>query len=82
MKLIIGLILGACIGVSCRMFAIPLPGPNAILGALLGIAMATGYEMTDRVLSRRAGAAERDFGTLSTKAEAPRESARAEPPPP
>jgi XapX domain-containing protein len=82
MKLIIGLILGACIGVGCRMFAIPLPGPNAVLGALLGIAMATGYEVTDRVLSRRAGAAERDSGTLSAKAEGPRESAPADPSPP
>src|SRR5258708_6080853 len=40
----------------CRVFAIPLPGPNAILGALLGIAMATGYEVTARMLSRRAAA--------------------------
>ena len=53
MKLIVGLILGALIGVGCRVFGIPLPGPNAVLGALLGIAMATGYELTDRVLSRR-----------------------------
>jgi XapX domain-containing protein len=82
MKLIIGLILGASIGVGCRMFAIPLPGPNAILGALLGIAMATGYEVTDRVLSRRAGATERDSSTLSVKGEAPRESAPAESSPP
>jgi XapX domain-containing protein len=82
MKLIIGLILGACIGIGCRMFAIPLPGPNAILGALLGIAMATGYEVTDRVLSRRAGAAERDSSTESVKAEASAESAPAHPSPP
>ena len=56
MKLIVGLILGALIGIGCRVFAIPLPGPNAVLGALLGIAMASGYEVTDRVLSRRARA--------------------------
>jgi XapX domain-containing protein len=50
MKLFVGLILGALIGVGCRVFAIPVPGPNAVLGALLGIAMASGYEVTDRVL--------------------------------
>ena len=55
MKLLVGLVLGALIGIGCRLFSMPVPGPNAILGALLGIAMAGGYELTDRVLSRRAG---------------------------
>ena len=82
MKLIVGLILGALIGVGCRVFAIPLPGPNAILGALLGIAMATGYEVTDRVLSRRASAAARDPSAQSVTAERSPESAAARPPPP
>ena len=75
MKLTIGLILGAVIGVGCRVFAIPLPGPNAILGALLGIAMATGYQMTDRVLSRRVGGALRGSGSQSVRAEVPLQSA-------
>jgi len=57
MKLLVGLFLGALIGIGCRLFAIPVPGPNTILGALLGIAMAGGYELTDRVLSRRGGVA-------------------------
>jgi XapX domain-containing protein len=82
MKLIVGLILGALIGTGCRVFAIPLPGPNAILGALLGIAMATGYEVTDRVLSRRGGAEAQDPGTRSVSAERSPESAVARPPPP
>jgi XapX domain-containing protein len=82
MKLIVGLILGALIGIGCRVFAIPLPGPNAVLGALLGIAMATGYEVTDRVLARRAGAAAGDPGTLSVSAERSPESAAARPPAP
>ena len=60
MKLMVGLILGALIGIGCRVFAIPLPGPNAVLGALLGIAMASGYELTDRMLSRRASVAAGD----------------------
>jgi hypothetical protein len=51
-------------------FAIPLPGPNAILGALLGIAMATGYEVTDRVLARRAGVGPLDSSLHETKTEA------------
>ena len=57
MKLLVGLILGALIGVCCRLFAMPVPGPNAVLGALLGVAMASGYELTDRMLSRRASVA-------------------------
>jgi XapX domain-containing protein len=82
MRLIVGLVLGALIGIGCRVFAIPLPGPNAVLGALLGIAMATGYEVTDRVLSRRAGAAARGSGSKSVNAEGLPESAAARPPPP
>jgi XapX domain-containing protein len=81
-RLIVGLILGALIGIGCRVFAIPVPGPNAVLGALLGIAMATGYEVTDRVLSRRASADARDPGNRSVSAERSPESAAARPPPP
>jgi XapX domain-containing protein len=79
MKLVVGLILGALIGTGCRVFAIPLPGPNTILGALPGIAMATGYEMTDKVLSRRAAAAARDPGTQSKSADRLPESSAARP---
>jgi XapX domain-containing protein len=80
MKLIVGLILGALIGMGCRVFAIPLPGPNAILGALLGIAMATGYEVADRVLSHRNGAAGPDSRTERASVGAAPESAGARPP--
>jgi XapX domain-containing protein len=82
MRLIVGLILGALIGIGCRVFAIPLPGPNAVLGALLGIAMATGYEVTDRVLSRRARAAVQGTVGQSAGAEGSPEPAAARPPPP
>jgi XapX domain-containing protein len=41
------------IGVGCRFFQIPLPGPPAILGAFLAVAMATGYTVTDKVLAAR-----------------------------
>jgi XapX domain-containing protein len=57
MKPLIGIALGLLIGVGCRYFQIPLPGPPAILGALLAVAMATGYTLTDRALAGRAGAA-------------------------
>jgi XapX domain-containing protein len=49
----IGIILAVCIGVACRWFGIPLPGPPAILGAILAVAMATGYTITDRILTSR-----------------------------
>jgi XapX domain-containing protein len=47
----------------CRFFEPPLPGPPAILGAFLAVAMATGYTLTDKLLTAR------------TRAEAPRVSA-------
>ena len=52
LKPILGILLGLLIGVVCRFFEIPLPGPPAILGAFLAVAMATGYTATDRVLAR------------------------------
>lgn len=52
-KPIIGIVLGICIGIGCRFFGIPLPGPPAILGAILAVAMASGYTLTDKLLSRR-----------------------------
>jgi XapX domain-containing protein len=56
-KVVIGLVLGVCIGVACRVFGIPLPGPPAILGAFLAVAMATGYTVADKVLTRNAAVA-------------------------
>jgi XapX domain-containing protein len=53
-KIVIGLVLGVCIGIGCRLFGIPLPGPPAILGAFLAVAMATGYTVTDKMLTRNA----------------------------
>jgi len=66
-KTICGVVVGVLIGVGCRFFEIPLPGPPAILGAFLAVAMATGYTLTDKVLAAR------------TRAEAPRASAEATP---
>jgi XapX domain-containing protein len=55
-KIICGVVVGVLIGVGCRFFEIPLPGPPAILGAFLAVAMATGYTVTDKVLAARASA--------------------------
>jgi XapX domain-containing protein len=57
MKLVIGFILAICVGVACRFFGIPLPGPPAILGAAMAVAMATGYTATDTWLARRSDSA-------------------------
>ena len=52
-KIVLGIVLAASIGVACRWFGISLPGPPAILGAVLAVAMATGYTVTDRILTLR-----------------------------
>jgi XapX domain-containing protein len=54
MKVILGVAIGLLVGVACRFFEIPLPGPPAILGATLAVAIATGYTVTDKVLAARA----------------------------
>lgn len=54
MKIVIGLLLGACIGIVCRLAGIPLPAPPALVGALLVLAMTCGYILVDRVAARRA----------------------------
>ncbi len=48
-KVVCGVVVGILIGIGCRFFEIPLPGPPAILGAFLAVAMATGYTVTDKV---------------------------------
>jgi XapX domain-containing protein len=64
-KFFCGVVVGFLIGVGCRFFEIPLPGPPAILGAFLAVAMATGYTVMDKVLVAR------------TRAETPKTSAEA-----
>jgi XapX domain-containing protein len=54
MKVAFAVVVAVLIGVGCRFFGLPLPGPPAILGAFLAVAMATGYTVTDRILSARA----------------------------
>jgi len=52
MKLAIGLVLAVGVGIGCRWFGIPLPGPPAIMGAAMAVAMASGYTLTDYLLRR------------------------------
>jgi XapX domain-containing protein len=52
-KLSIGLVVAVMVGIGCRWFGIPLPGPPAILGAAMAVAMAVGYTATDYLLTKR-----------------------------
>ena len=51
-KLILGLILGLLIGVGCRYFDIPLPGPPKFIGALVILSVTLGYIGADYLLNR------------------------------
>jgi XapX domain-containing protein len=68
-KVVCGVVVGVLIGVGCRFFEIPLPGPPAILGAFLAVAMATGYTVTDKILTARARAETSRISAEATRAE-------------
>jgi XapX domain-containing protein len=53
-KSLLGLILAFAIGFACRAFGIPSPAPPVILGALLVVAMTTGYLIVDRLVAHPA----------------------------
>jgi XapX domain-containing protein len=77
-KTLCGVVVGVLIGIGCRFFEIPLPGPPAILGAFLAVAMATGYTVTDRVLARSRARVVLDPPRHESDLEAPRISAETE----
>ena len=52
-KTLLGFGLAFLIGVVCRAAGIPLPAPPVIIGALLVVAMTTGYVLTDRYATQR-----------------------------
>jgi len=52
-KIILGLILGFFIGLGCSLLNIPVPAPPVLVGALLVVAMSTGYTVTDRYVSAK-----------------------------
>jgi XapX domain-containing protein len=53
MKIMLGLVLGLLIGAGCRLADIPVPAPQALVGALLVLAMTVGYIATDQFASHR-----------------------------
>jgi XapX domain-containing protein len=53
-KSLLGLALAFAIGFACRAFGIPSPAPPVIVGALLVVAMTTGYLLVDRFMARPA----------------------------
>ena len=53
-KIIMGLFLGFLIGIGCRCFDIPLPGPPKLIGAMVVLSMTFGYVGMDYLLSRKA----------------------------
>jgi XapX domain-containing protein len=54
MKPLLGLALAFVIGFACRAFGIPSPAPPVLVGALLVVAMTSGYLLVDRRMSRPA----------------------------
>lgn len=52
-KLAAGVALGFGIGLGCRVFGIPVPAPPVLVGALLVVAMTSGYLLADRWLPHR-----------------------------
>lgn len=52
MKILIAFIVAFCIGVASRWTGVPSLAPQAIVGALLIVAMSTGYVSADRFLKR------------------------------
>lgn len=53
MKITLGLLLAFGIGVLCRVADVPLPAPPVLIGALLVVAMSSGYALIDRVARHR-----------------------------
>lgn len=53
MKIAIGFLLAATIGIVCRLADIPVPAPPAVVGALLVLSMTSGYLLADRLVQRR-----------------------------
>jgi XapX domain-containing protein len=47
--LLLGVLMGLAIGAGCRIIDIPLPAPPTIRGALLVVAMTTGYLLGELV---------------------------------
>ena len=49
-KTVIGLALGFAIGFGCAVLNIPVPAPPVLIGALLVVAMTSGFILTDKFI--------------------------------
>ena len=54
LKILLGLLLGLCIGIGCRWFDVPLPAPPNLVGALIIVSITLGYIGTDYLLAQHA----------------------------
>lgn len=61
----VGLCLGLPFGAGCRWFDIPSPAPPVVVGALLVMAMTTGYPLVDRYAATHPAQHEADCGGSS-----------------
>lgn len=52
-KYMAGLAVAFAIGAACKFAGIPVPAPPALIGALLVLPLTLGYELGDRVVTRR-----------------------------
>lgn len=55
LKLFAGFILAFLIGSGCRLLAIPLPAPTAMLGAFIVLSLTAGYLLCDQLMTAPAG---------------------------
>ena len=53
MKFAVGLVISFAVGVCCRYFDIPVGSPSVLPGALIVLAMTSGYSWTNRMLLAR-----------------------------
>lgn len=54
-KLLLGFVLAFLIGGGCRLLAIPLPAPTALLGALIVMSLTSGYLLCDHFMATHNG---------------------------
>lgn len=48
MKFVAAVLLALLIGAACRLAGVPLPAPQALIGALLVVTMSAGFVLADR----------------------------------
>ncbi|MBC8104718.1 MAG: DUF1427 family protein [Cytophagales bacterium] len=64
-KIFLGLLLGFVIGIGCRWFDIPLPGPPKLVGALVIVSITMGYLGADYLIAHRPRESSMVFSVIS-----------------